>query len=296
MTRLGILCALVLFATCPVWAQDPGATTTTAPDNAGQNTNSSPQATTSTPSSQQDSATRKTEAQDDEAAADQHKEAAKQANSKLQETREKVESRLDDSAKILNQLLGAPDKSIPDDIYKSAKCVAVIPSMVKGGFIFGAEHGRGVATCRTSNGWSAPAFFTMTGGSWGAQIGGQAVDLVMLVMNDKGMQDMLSANFNFGGDASAAAGPVGRDASATTDWKLKSEVLTYSRARGLYAGAILKGASLREDDDSTIAFYGHRAGFRSILMGDVTAPSNASAERFLATVRRDHHEPAVQGR
>lgn len=296
MTRLGILCALVLFATCPMLAQDPGATTTTAQDNAGQNINSSPQATTSTPSSQQDSATRKTEAQDDEAAADQHKEAAKQANSKLQETREKVESRLDDSAKILNQLLGAPDKGIPDDIYKSAKCVAVIPSMVKGGFIFGAEHGRGVATCRTSNGWSAPAFFTMTGGSWGAQIGGQAVDLVMLVMNDKGMKDMLSANFNFGGDASAAAGPVGRDASATTDWKFKSEVLTYSRARGLYAGAILKGASLREDDDSTVAFYGHPAGFRSILMGEVTAPSNASAERFLATVRRDHHEPAVQGR
>jgi lipid-binding SYLF domain-containing protein len=135
----------------------------------------------------------------------------------------------------------------------------------------------------------------MTGGSWGAQIGGQAVDLVMLVMNDKGMNDMLSANFNFGGDASAAAGPVGRDASATTDWKFKSEVLTYSRARGLYAGAILKGASLRQDDDSTIAFYGRPTGFRSILMGDVTAPSNPSAERFLATVRHDHHE-AVQGR
>ena len=294
MMRLGNLCALVVLGTCTLLAQDNSATTTKSQDNSGQNTSSS-QTTTSTPSNQQDSAAKKAEAQADETAADQHREAAKQANSKLQETREKVESRLDDSAKILNQLLGAPDKGIPDDIYQSAKCVAVIPSMVKGGFIFGAEHGRGVATCRTAKGWSAPAFFTMTGGSWGAQIGGQAVDLVMLVMNDMGMKDMLSANFNFGGDASAAAGPVGRDASATTDWKFKSEVLTYSRARGLYAGAILKGASLRQDDDSTIAFYGHPTGFRSILMGEVTAPSNPSAERFLATVRGDHHQ-AVQGR
>jgi len=279
MKRLGTLGAIFLMGAGALVAQD--------------NRSSGPQATASNP---QDSATKTAEAQADGNAADRHKEAAKQATTKLQERREKSESRLDDSAKILNELLGAPDKGIPNDVYKNAKCVAVIPSMVKGGFVFGAEHGRGVATCRLAQGWSAPAFFTMTGGSWGAQIGGQAIDLVMLVMNDKGMKDMLNANFNFGGDASAAAGPVGRDASATTDWKFKSEVLTYSRARGLYAGAILKGASLREDDDSTIAFYGKPTGFRSILTGDVPTPTNASAQRFLSTVRRDQQEAAVHGR
>ena len=140
---------------------------------------------------------------------------AKDAGTKGGEDHDKVLARLDDSSKILNELLGAPDNGIPDDVFKSAKCVAVVPSMVKGGFVFGAEHGRGVATCRTANGWSAPAPFVITGGSWGAQIGAQAVDLVMLIMNDKGMNDLLSSKFKLGANGSVAAGPVGRDASAS---------------------------------------------------------------------------------
>ena len=218
----------------------------------------------------------------------QEKADAKDASTKGGEDRDKVLARLDDSSKVLNELLGAPDNGIPDDVFKSAKCVAVVPSMVKGGFVFGAEHGRGVATCRTAKGWSAPAPFVITGGSWGAQIGAQAVDLVMLIMNDKGMNDLLSSKFKLGANGSVAAGPVGRDASASTDWKMKAEVLTYSRTRGLFAGLTLDGAVIKQDDDSTRGLYGHEAAFRQILMGKVPAP--AGAEAFLATVRRSKSE------
>ncbi len=197
-------------------------------------------------------------------------------------------ARLQDSGNILNEIMGAPDSAIPADVLKAAKCVAVVPDMVKGGFVLGAKHGRGVATCRTANGWSAPAFFTLTGGSWGPQIGVEAVDLVMLIMNDKGMQDLLSSNFHLGGEAGVAAGPVGREASANTDWKLKAEVLTYSRTRGLFAGLDLSGASIRPDDDSTQAFYGRNYDFRSVLTGQVKAP--ADAQTFLASVRKNFVE------
>jgi lipid-binding SYLF domain-containing protein len=220
--------------------------------------------------------------------AGQEKSDAKDASTKGGEDHDKVLARLDDSAKILNELLGAPDNGIPDDVYKSAKCVAVVPSMVKGGFVFGAEHGRGVATCRTAKGWSAPAPFVITGGSWGAQIGAQEVDLVMLVMNDKGMQDLLSSKFKLGANGSVAAGPVGRDASASTDWKLKAEVLTYSRTHGLFAGLTLDGAVIKQDDDSTRGLFGHQIAFRQILMGKVPPP--AGADTFLATVRRSKSE------
>jgi SH3 domain-containing YSC84-like protein 1 len=198
---------------------------------------------------------------------------------------DKVVARMDDASKILNELLGAPDKGIPDEVFKNAKCVAVVPSMVKGGFIFGAEHGRGVATCRTSDGWSAPAFFVITGGSWGAQIGVQAADLVMLIMNQRGMNELLSSEFKLGGSGSVAAGPVGREASASTDWKMGAEVLTYSRTRGLFAGLTLNGAVIKQDDDSTRALYGRTVGFRQCLTGQVKPP--AEAETFLATVRRE---------
>lgn len=204
-----------------------------------------------------------------------------------------VHARLDDSSRILNELLSAPDQGIPDDVLKSAKCVAVVPSMVKGGFVFGAEHGRGVATCRTGEGWSAPAFFVITGGSWGAQIGVQAADVVMLIMNDRGMQDLLSSKFKLGGSGSVAAGPVGREASASTDWKMKAEVLTYSRTRGLFAGLTLNGAVIKQDDDATRAAYGREEGFRSTLTGEVKPP--AEADKFLATVRRDHAEATSEG-
>jgi lipid-binding SYLF domain-containing protein len=136
--------------------------------------------------------------------------------------------------------------------------------MLKGGFVFGAENGRGVATCRTA-GWSAPAFFTITGGSWGLQIGIEGIDLVMIIQNEEGMKHLINSNFELGGDASAAAGPVGRHASADTDWKLNTEVLTYSRAKGLFAGLTLTGAAIRRDEDSTEAIYGHDVSTRHIL-------------------------------
>ncbi len=197
-------------------------------------------------------------------------------------------ARVQDAATDLNEIMGAPDSAIPSEVLQAAKCVAVVPDMVKGGFVIGAQHGRGVATCRTANGWSAPAFFTLTGGSWGAQIGAQSVDLIMLVMNDKGMQDLMSSQFKLGGEAGIAAGPVGREASANTDWKLKSEILTYSRSRGLFAGLDLSGAVVKPDDDAAQAFYGRNYDFRSILTGQVKAPANAAP--FLASVRKNFAE------
>jgi SH3 domain-containing YSC84-like protein 1 len=197
-------------------------------------------------------------------------------------------ARVQDAGKDLDQIMGAPDSQIPAEVLQAAKCVAVVPDMVKGGFVIGAQHGRGVATCRTGHGWSAPAFFTLNGGTWGAQIGAQSADVVMLIMNDKGMQDLLSSQFKLGGEASIAAGPVGREATANTDWKLKSEVLTYSRTRGLFAGLNLSGALVKPDDESTQAFYNRNYDFRSILTGQVQAP--AAASPFLAAVRRDFRE------
>jgi len=272
MKRTGILVTLFLLCTFTIWAQDNNSTQ----DDASQR--SAHQAA----------------AQSDQNAADQKKQDAKNASNDTSEDRDKVLARLDDSSKVLNQLLGAPDKGIPEDVLKNAKCVAVVPSMIKGGFIFGAEHGRGVATCRTAHSWSAPAFFVVTGGSWGAQIGGEGVDLVMLIMNDSGMNELLDAKFKLGGSGSVAAGPVGREASASTDWKMKSEILTYSRSRGLFAGATLNGAVIKQDDDSTRAFYGRMVGFRPTLTGQVPTPTEA--ERFLATVRRGKTEAISQAR
>jgi lipid-binding SYLF domain-containing protein len=155
--------------------------------------------------------------------------------------------------------------------------------MVKGGFVFGAKGGKGVATCRTAKGWSAPAFITISGGSWGLQIGVEAVDVVLIIQNDKGMQRLLESNFQVGGDASAAAGPVGRHAEAGTDWKMDTEILTYSRAKGAFAGLTLEGASIRQDDDSRRAMYGRKVTTRALLLGEVPVP--AEARSFLAEVR-----------
>jgi SH3 domain-containing YSC84-like protein 1 len=197
--------------------------------------------------------------------------------------REATTDRLDHAGAVLHEIMSAPDKGIPEEVFEHAKCIAVVPHMLKGGFVFGAENGRGVTTCRTANGWSAPAFFAITGGSWGLQIGVEGVDLVMIIQNDKGMQQLLSSQFQLGADASAAAGPVGRHASANTDWKLETEILTYSRARGAFAGLTLTGASIRRDDDSTEAIYGHGVTTRSILQGDIAVPIAAHA--FLDSVR-----------
>jgi lipid-binding SYLF domain-containing protein len=192
--------------------------------------------------------------------------------------------RMDAASTVLDEIMGTPDKGIPEELLDSAKCVAVIPSMVKIGFVFGGRHGRGIATCRTANGWSAPAPFSVTGGSWGLQIGGEAVDVVMLVMNDHGMEKMLASKFKIGADASAAAGPVGRHVEGETDWKMRAEVLTYSRARGAFAGVTVNGASITQDKDGTRILYGRMVPSAEILMGKVKAPEGS--HQFLATVRK----------
>src|ERR1700689_2911647 len=189
----------------------------------------------------------------------------------------KAQDRLKAGADVLNEIQAAPDKGIPQEVLGSAECVAVVPSMLKGGFIVGAKYGRGLASCRTPTGWSAPAFFVVTGGSFGFQIGGQAVDLVMVILNKDGMKHLLSSEFELGADASVAAGPVGRHAEGNTDWKMRAEVLTYSRARGLFAGISLNGAQIKQDKDSTREFYGHMVPFRTSLIGEIAPPEGANA-------------------
>jgi len=209
-------------------------------------------------------------------------------------SREDTVERLDNAVSVLHSIMATPDKGIPEEVLSNAKCILVVPDLVKGGFVFGGKHGRGIASCRTANGWSAPAFVSVGGGSWGLQIGIEKVDLIMLVMNDRGMQHLLSSKFELSGEASAAAGPVGRHASAGTDWKLNTEVLTYSRSKGLFAGLTLEGAVVQQDDDSTKAIYGKQKGFRNILSGRVTTPS--SCEAFVAELGSASHQAHVAER
>jgi lipid-binding SYLF domain-containing protein len=166
--------------------------------------------------------------------------------------------------------------------------VAIVPSLVKAGFVFGGEHGRGVATCRVNGRWSGPAFFTLTGGSWGAQIGGEAVDLVMFFMDQKGAEQLMSSNWKIGGDAGIAAGPWGRQGAASTDVKLDTGILTYSKAKGAFIGATLNGANVSQDKNATKAMYGSLVNFREILTGKVPAPPQS--HQFLASIRRDFRE------
>lgn len=196
----------------------------------------------------------------------------------------KVTDRVQAASDVLNEIESAPDSGIPEEILSRAECVAVVPSMLKGGFIVGAKYGRGLASCRTPKGWSAPAFFTVTGGSFGFQIGGQAVDLVMLIMNKDGVQNLLSSQFALGADASVAAGPVGRHAEGNTDWKMRAQVLTYSRARGVFAGVSLNGAVIKQDKDSTRDFYDHMVTTKASLTGEIEAP--AAASPFLTTLAK----------
>src|SRR5436305_3339657 len=191
------------------------------------------------------------------------------------ESKMKTAERIQAASTVLDEIESAPDQRIPEEVLGSAECVAVVPTMLNGGFIVGARFGRGVASCRTTKGWSAPAFFTIKGGSFGLQIGGQAIDLVMLIMNDQGMKNLLSSQFKLGADASVAAGPVGRHAAADTDWKLRAQVLSYSRARGLFAGLELSGAVVEQDKDSTREFYGRMVPFSTSLTGTIDAPPNA---------------------
>jgi lipid-binding SYLF domain-containing protein len=192
--------------------------------------------------------------------------------------------RLQSASTILSQIMDAPDSKIPDSIISGAKCIAIVPSNLKIGFIFGANYGKGVATCRTDNGWSAPVFFRMTGGSFGFQAGGQASDLVLIVRTEDGMQHLLQSKFKLGADASASAGPVGRDAQAATDLTMRAQVLTYSRSRGLFLGVSLNGAVIRQDPGDTQAFYGKDYTFYSVLKGEVPPPRDA--QLLLKTVQQ----------
>ncbi len=205
-----------------------------------------------------------------------------------------VEKRIQNAANVLDEIMAVKDKAIPDKIMADAECIAVVPSMVKVAIGIGGNHGKGVATCKTANGWSAPAPFSVTGGSWGLQIGGQAIDLVMLVMNQKGMDALLSSKFKVGADASAAAGPVGRQGEASTDWKMKAEVLTYSRARGVFAGIDLSGSRIAQDQDETRILYGKMVPFATILSGKVEPPNGS--EPFLAAVKKYSTQAHEQGK
>jgi SH3 domain-containing YSC84-like protein 1 len=204
---------------------------------------------------------------------------------KDQKDQSDIEKRIDNAAKVLDEIMATPDKGIPDKIMDDAKCIAIIPSMVKIAVGVGGSHGKGVATCRLANNkWSGLAPVTLTGGSWGLQLGGQAVDLVMVIMNDDGMHNLLASKFKIGADASAAAGPVGRHAGADTDWKMKAQVLTYSRSRGLFAGIDLDGSAVTQDKDETRILYGKFVPFDQILEGKVRRTS--SSQPFLSALSR----------
>src|SRR6202166_4020279 len=196
--------------------------------------------------------------------------------------REDTVDRMQKSVDVLHAIMSTPDKGIPEEVLSGAKCILVVPDLIKGGFIFGGKHGRGVASCRTSNGWSAPAFVSVGGGSWGLQMGIEGGDLVLLVRNGQGFQHLLSSKFELTGEGSVAAGPVGRHASAGTDWKMNTEMLTYSRSKGIFAGLTLEGAVIEQDNDSTHAIYGRHITFRNILSGKAATPKSADA--FLRAV------------
>ncbi len=193
--------------------------------------------------------------------------------------------RLTKARAVVQEIEATPDKGIPSKIAQGATCIGVFPSVLKAAFIIGGNYGQGVVTCRTANGWSSPVFIRIAGGSFGFQIGGQSTDLILVAMNQKGFQDLLQSKFKIGGSASAAAGPVGRDAGASTDWKLSSELLTYSRAKGLFAGIDLNGAVVDQNLDDTRTFYdGADITFEKILHGGVPVPTEA--QPFVRTVSK----------
>jgi lipid-binding SYLF domain-containing protein len=196
----------------------------------------------------------------------------------------KIAERLTSAQAVVNEVMRTPDKGIPQSILAGASCVVVIPSFKKGAFVVGAQYGQGVATCRTPRGWSAPVFVQLAGGSFGFQIGGQSTDLVLVAMNNNGLQDMLKNKFKIGGDAAASAGPVGRNAQAGTDWKLNAEFLTYSRAKGLFAGIDLDGTVLSQNQDDTRAFYGADTPFEAVLKGNQATPPEARP--FVRTIAK----------
>jgi lipid-binding SYLF domain-containing protein len=207
---------------------------------------------------------------------------------------DKLTERLTAAQAVMNEIMATPDKGIPEGILAGAKCVTVIPAYKKGAFVVGAQYGQGVTTCRTPNGWSAPVFVKLEGGSVGWQIGGQSTDLVLIAMNEDGMQKMLKNKFKLGADAAASAGPVGRNAQAGTDWKLNAEFLTYSRSKGLFAGLDLDGTVLSQNDDDTRTEYGSAIPFETILKGSQPVPQNArpfvrTVAKYFVSSKSDSH-------
>jgi SH3 domain-containing YSC84-like protein 1 len=196
----------------------------------------------------------------------------------------KLAERLDAAKNVIAEIMATPDKSIPSSILAGASCVVVIPSYKKAAFVVGGQYGQGAATCRTPKGWSAPVFVQLAGGSFGFQIGGQATDLILVAMNDRGLQDMLKNKFKIGADAAASAGPVGRNAQAGTDWKLNAEFLTYSRSKGLFAGINLDGTVLSQNEDDTRTMYGANIPYEQVLKGNEATPE--SARPFVRTVAK----------
>jgi lipid-binding SYLF domain-containing protein len=184
-------------------------------------------------------------------------------------------ARTEKAALVFKQIMDTPDQGIPSDLLDRAKCIAIIPGDKKFAFVFGGSYGRGVATCRTSKGWSAPIFVAIDGGSVGYQIGGSSTDLVMLFMNDRALQSLLGDKFKLGADASVAAGPVGRKTSAATDLRLNAEILSYSRSKGLFAGVSLDGAVMQADKSGDHAMYGDGVDRHHILMGTTPVPPSA---------------------
>jgi lipid-binding SYLF domain-containing protein len=184
-------------------------------------------------------------------------------------------NRTQKAAQVFKEIMNTPDQGIPSNLLESAKCIAIIPGDKKFAFVFGGSYGRGIATCRTEHGWSAPMFVAIDGGSVGYQIGGSSTDIVMLFMNDHALQSLLKDKFKLGADASVAAGPVGRSASASTDLKLNAEILSYSRSKGAFAGVSLDGAKMQADKSGDEAMYGHDVNRHEILDGKVAVPASA---------------------
>lgn len=203
-----------------------------------------------------------------------------------------LDARMENARTVIDEVMQTPDKGIPDSIVKQATCIAVVPSLKKGAFIIGAQYGQGVVTCRTGRGWSGPVFIRMAGGSFGFQIGGEGTDLVLVAVNDKGLQDLLKSKFKIGGDASAAAGPVGRNAQASTDLSLKAELLTYSRSKGLFAGIDLDGTTVSQNTDDTTLLYGAPHTFDEILKGNVLPTEDSKP--FLRTIAKYFHASQEQ--
>ncbi len=206
--------------------------------------------------------------------------------------REDDVSRTQKATQVFKEIMNAPDQGIPSDLLESAKCIAIIPGDVRFAFIFGGNYGRGLATCRTGHGWSAPAFLAIEGGSVGYQIGGSSTDIVMLFMNDHALKSLLSDKFKLGADASVAAGPVGRNAAAGTDLKLNAEILSYSRSKGVFIGVSLNGAVVQADKSGDRAMYGDAVNRHEILDGKVAVPESAQA--LLHEIGGYAHEAKLQ--